>query len=243
MDHVSYENTPPDSYYEYSIAENPHRSVDSFQKIISREPPAVTKQKALDCMNQCIGWCSLFKGEFLVDLVLKYEPKVIVEIGVWGGRSLIPMAYAMKSIGDGIAYGIDPWDSYESVMWSIEEANQNYWQKADHIGVLQDLLGKINQFQLGDQIQLIRTTSEKAPLIYDIDLLHIDGNHAEQTSFLDVTKWVPLVKSGGWIILDDIHWYEKGMYTEAKAVEWLNDHCIKFAEFSDSSDWGVWVKP
>jgi predicted O-methyltransferase YrrM len=242
MDLISDEYVPPNSHYEYVVSENLLRS---SKKEISQESAAEAKQKALESMSRCTGWCSLAKGEFLVDLVLKYQPQVIVEIGVWGGRSLIPMASALKSIGQGVVYGIDPWDSNESVMWSNEEANREFWQKADHNWVLRDLVSKIEQFQLGDQIELIKSTSEKASPIYKIGILHIDGNHAEETSYLDVTKWVPLVESGGWIILDDIHWFEKGKYTEARAVEWLNSHCIKFAEFSDSenSDWAVWTKP
>jgi len=62
------------------------------------------------------------------------------------------------------------------------------------------------------------------------------------TSYLDVTKWVPLVKSGGWIIFDDITWYENGQFTNARAVDWLNAHCKKFAEFQDNCVWGIWVK-
>ena len=236
MSLAAYEYIPPDSHYECSIFRSPKNK-------ISLEYGATPKQIALESMRQCTGWCSLSKGEFLIDLVLKYQPKVIVEIGVWGGRSLIPMASVLKSLGEGIAYGIDPWDSHESAMWSKEEGNLEFWQRADHNWVLSDLLGKIEQFQLGNQIQLIMSTSEKAPPIYGIGLLHIDGNHAEETSYLDVTKWVPFVESGGWIILDDIHWCEKGKYTEAKAVEWLNSHCFRIAEFSDTSDWAVWVKP
>lgn len=209
----------------------------------SAEPHAVSKQKALEFMNQCTGWCPLEKGAFLVDLVLKSQPGVIVEIGVWGGKSLVPMAYALKANGHGIAYGIDPWDSNESAQWITEEVNKEFWQRADHLWVLNDLQRKIAHFQLENQIKLIKSSSENAPPIFDIDLLHIDGNHSEYASYFDVTKWVPLVKSGGWIIFDDINWFEKGVYTTSKAVDWLDSHCIRIAEFMGANDWALWVKP
>jgi hypothetical protein len=62
-------------------------------------------------------------------------------------------------------------------------------------------------------------------------------------SYLDVTKWAPLVKSGGYIILDDMTWCEKGVFTTARACEWLDANCMKFTEFTDTCKWGVWVKP
>jgi hypothetical protein len=96
---------------------------------------------------------------------------------------------------------------------------------------------------LEHQIKLIRGTSLEVQPIFDIDILHIDGNHSDVTSYIDVTKWVPLVKSGGWIIFDDMTWYENGKFTNARAVEWLDTHCKKIAEFQDNCVWGVWVKP
>ena len=111
---ISHEYTPPRSHFEYTIRKN---CLPAAKSVVSQEPVALSKQKALESMSQCTGWCSIAKGEFLVDLVLKHQPKVIVEIGVWGGRSLIPMASALKSLGEGIAYGIDPWDSLESAIW------------------------------------------------------------------------------------------------------------------------------
>ena len=80
-------------------------------------------------------------------------------------------------------------------------------------------------------------------MIYNIDMLHIDGNHSEKTSFYDVTKWAPQVTSGGFIIFDDINWCENGTLTTGRAVQWLDEHCIKVGEFSDSCVWGIWVKP
>lgn len=201
------------------------------------------KKAALDYMAQLHGWCSNEKGAFLVDLVLKTKPQTVVEIGVWGGKSLIPIATALRQNQSGVIFGIDPWSSQESVQWITEEANRNFWASANHEWVFQHLNEKIDEFALRKQIVLIKNTSEEAPPIPEIDLLHIDGNHSEHTSYLDVVKWVPLVKSGGWIVLDDMRWFENGVYTTAKASQWLDANCHKLAEFTDVCTWGVWVKP
>ncbi|HNA62471.1 MAG TPA: class I SAM-dependent methyltransferase [Rhabdochlamydiaceae bacterium] len=201
------------------------------------------KGQAFTWMIELDGWCSQEKAGVLIDLVLKVRPSVVVEVGVFGGKSLIPMAYALKVNEKGKIYGIDPWDTESSVEELINDENKHYWSIVDHDGILRKLLEKIDQFELSQQTVLIKATSEEAPLIPNIDILHIDGNHSEKTSTFDVTKWVPSVRKGGFIIFDDIKWHENGINTTGKAVEWLNENCIKIAEFNDSCTWGIWIKP
>jgi predicted O-methyltransferase YrrM len=201
------------------------------------------KQQAFTYMAQLHGWCSHEAASFFIDLIFKTKPHVIVEIGVWGGKSLVPMALALKANQQGIIYGIDPWSSSDSVQWVMEEVNRDFWSRADHDWVYRDLQQKLTQFDLQAEVKIIRATSEDAPPIHGIDILHIDGNHSDPASYLDVTKWVPLVKSGGWIIFDDMRWFENGMFTTARAEQWLNANCYKLAEFTDICTWGVWIKP
>jgi len=220
-------NTPPPSHYEHVIDKNAIASI---------------KQIALNMMDHLTGWCSKEKGGVLFDLVIKKRPDIIVEIGVFGGKSVVPMAVGLKANGKGMLYGIDPWEAEESVIGLQAETNKQWWGKLNHEEILNGLLQKIIQFKLEDQITLIRSTSENAPVIENIDILHIDGNHSEEASYFDVITWLPRVKQGGWIIFDDMTWNENGHYTTARAVQWLNTHCIKIAEFSEDCDWGIWVK-
>lgn len=222
----------------------PPRPPSHYESVITdwQESAKPVKLEAFDYMKFLTGWCSQSKASILIDIVLKARPDKIVEIGVWGGKSLIPMACALRTNGKGKIYGIDPWDSNASIEWVKEEVSRDWWGQQDHEKILQDLIDKISLFNLEDYIDLIRTSSETADPIQDIDILHIDGNHSEETSYLDVTKWVPLVKSGGWIILDDMTWTEKGINTTGKAAAWLDEHCNKIAELKDQCVWGIWVK-
>lgn len=194
------------------------------------------KHEAFNAMKQLEGWCSVDKACVLMDLILWTKPQTVVEIGVFGGKSLIPMAYALKANGQGIVYGIDPWSSAESCI-GMEGVNQEWWGKINHDVILKGLLNKIKKFNLEEQIRLIRMTSMDAPILEEIDVLHIDGNHSEETSYQDVTKWVPHVKKGGIIIFDDITWYTTG-----KAVQWLDGCCVKILELGGDNVWGVWIK-
>lgn len=211
-------------------------------KAANESPLPAVKQQAFAYMDQLDGWCSKQKASFLIDLILRSRPGIIVEIGVWGGKSLVPMACALRANGAGTVYGIDPWSNTASIEEVQNEDNKAFWGTVDHEAVMRSLINKILYFQLQDQIVLMQRTSEEAPPINNIDILHIDGNHSEKTSYFDVQKWVPLVKSGGWIIFDDMTWSENGSGTTARAVEWLDANCTKIAEFSDNCVWGIWVK-
>ncbi len=245
---------PPPSHYEYSLP--PLARTESTQKLppsiwkasfaggsLSYESSKKVQERGFSLMDQLEGWCSHEKAAVLIDLVLKVKPWVVVEIGVWGGKSLVPMAAALQFNGEGKIYGIDPWSNTASIEEVMHPDNKAFWGKVDHEAVFQRLSHKIDLFGMKGQIELWKMSSEEAPPIEDIDILHIDGNHSEKTSYADVTKWVPLVKKGGWIIFDDMSWYENGIFTTAKAVSWLDEHCIKIAQFNDQCLWGIWVKP
>lgn len=196
-----------------------------------------TKEIAFYYMDQLEGWCTKNKASLLIDLIFMLKPETIVEIGVWGGKSLVPMAYALKIMNNGMVYGIDPWDNEASIQ-EMEGDNFEWWSNVNHEMIFQGLKSKISEFDLDDRIELIRATSERAPSITNIDILHIDGNHGENASTLDVMKWVPLVRKGGVIIFDDMTWG-----TNANAVKWLNNNCIRFVDFHEDNDWGIWIKP
>ncbi len=229
-----------DVYVDTAQASNHFEYVIGIDK---RDSPSRIKQEALALMNQLDGWCSFEKAAVLIDLILLKKPDTIVEIGVYGGKSLVPMAYALEVNGRGQIFGIDPWASEESIKGIKNTSSEYFWgQWVDHTAVMQNLISRINTFNLQDRISLIRSSSEKADLIPNIDILHIDGNHSEEASYLDVTKWAPMVKKGGFIILDDVTWFEEDAYTQARSIDWLDTNCAKIAEFKGSNVWGIWMK-
>ena len=226
MHDVTYEQ--PESHFEY---------------VVDKRDSTQFKSTAFECMDQVQGWCSHQKASILLDIILAVKPKTVVEIGVWGGKSLLPMAYTLKRIGKGIVYGIDPWDSQASLEGVMHEGNIAFWRTVDHEGILLQLIDVIGQYGLDDSVRLVRDTSAHAPIIEEIDILHIDGNHSDVTSYIDVTKWVPLVRKGGWIVFDDMNWFENGVTTTGRAVEYLNTHCHQIAEINEACQWGIWYKP
>lgn len=230
MDYQQHSSQPVSHYEYFSALNQPDWSVK-------------VRQQSLLAMAGLDGWGSNYKATVLIDLILMMRPEVVVEIGVFGGKSLFPMAYAVKANGNGKVYGIDPWDANESVI-GMDQVNHNWWITVDHQAIYTRLVEKIHQFELQSYLELIRTTSANAPLISNIGLLHIDGNHSEEVSYQDLLRWVPMVKKGGVILLDDLGWTYHGIPTLTKAKEWLDENCIKFAEINDEGNsWGLWIKP
>lgn len=221
MDAVQYE-TPKIEYHQFAMP---------------MDQTALLKHMVYHAMDQLEGWCPRSKASVMMDLVLLMKPETVVEIGVFGGKSLVPMAFAMRENKRGMAYGIDPWMTSASVE-GMTGINADWWGSIDHEMIMIGLESKMYQFGLENYMKLIRATSEDAEPIYNIDILHIDGNHSEETSMVDVLKWVPLVRKGGVIIFDDLNWDTTG-----KAVQYLNKHCVKLAELKGDNIWGIWVKP
>src|SRR5208283_4602386 len=147
------------------------------------------------------GWCTPEKMRALASIVLALRPETVVEIGVWSGKSLIPMALACKLLGKGRVIGIDPFDSVASVEGQIPIV-ADWWRKVDHDGVLRFFLEKVKHFGVQDYVTFIRKRSDDVIPDREIGLLHVDGNHALQ-AVRDVERFAPRVAPGGIVVLDD----------------------------------------
>lgn len=156
------------------------------------------------------GWCSTDKALALARCVIDYRPEIALEIGVYAGGSLIAIALAMKEAGIGKVIGIDPWLPAASIMgWN--DANKDWWGKLDHAAIKAKCEASIVKTGVQSQVELIHATNHAAfPIIkarnLSIGILSIDGNHSPEQSCFDVTNYVPMVPSGGFIFFDDADW-------------------------------------
>ena len=73
--------------------------------------------------------------------------------------------------------------------------------------IYQSFLSMLSKYGLEKYCKTIRKTSEKAaPEIESIDVLYIDGNINEAISLQDVKLYLPKVRSGGYIWINDALW-------------------------------------
>lgn len=166
--------------------------------------------KYFNILNQLEGWCTLEKCTKLYDLIIKTKPTHLVEIGVFGGRSLLSQAFALKDNNHGTIYGVDSWCVTDCVNGMTQPEAITWWKGLNYEQIYNSCINAINANQLNEHILLKRMTSEQyIHLIdYEIDILHIDGNHEEENSCRDVELYLPKVKSGGYIWFDDANWYQ-----------------------------------
>jgi predicted O-methyltransferase YrrM len=180
------------------------------------------------------GWCTPLKGCHLANLTFKLKPKVAVEIGVFAGKSLLPIALALKEIGFGKVIAIDPWSSKESQKGYSQE-DYEWWGKIDHEDIFRKFNQLIERFELRGHVEVWRTTSDLATPPEFVDLLHIDGQHTEQ-AIRDVARYASKVRRGGMVVMDDIHNGEFGVKVSEAVDNLLGMGFKTFFELHVGSD-------
>lgn len=165
----------------------------------------------VDVMREAIrsldGWCTEAKSLWLHRIVTQEKPDTVVEVGIFGGRSLVPMALALKANGTGRAYGIEAWSPAVATQFVTNEANDGWWQKVDYHGIKRKFIEFILRHDLLDVIKIVEADAARAHLLFDrIDLLHIDGGHSLFGAAADVVHYAPRVRPGGIILFDDVSW-------------------------------------
>ena len=153
------------------------------------------------------GWCSREKALVLARTVLQERPQVCVEIGIFGGRSLVPCAAALRHIGAGVIYGIEAWSPAVAIENPTSEGNDEWWSNLDFANVKREFYRFVAATDLTRYVRVIEAPSGRAATLFDqIDFLHIDGSHSMINAAADVLLYGQKVRSGGIIVFDDFHW-------------------------------------
>lgn len=170
------------------------------------------------------GWCSEEKCVALLDLVMEVQPKVVVEIGVFGGSSFLPMVCGLKYLKSGVIYAVDPWNNGECVKHldpNEDKEHIDWWRSVRLLDIYMSFMDKLLLYDFEAYSIILKKTAEEAAAdIGKIDILHIDGHRSEEISALDVKLYLPKVVPGGYIWLGDtLSFYKQ------KALEMLLKEC------------------
>ena len=129
----------------------------------------------------------------------------ILEVGVYRGSilSLIPWI-ALHPYKEGYTYGVTPLkpttDDYETY---AESPN----------GYQADIAYACRHWGNNAQPQLMTGMSYDPSIVADarmygpFDIVYIDGGHTYECVAMDIFNYVPLVKKGGFLVMDDASWY------------------------------------
>lgn len=174
------------------------------------------------------GWCWIEKAMSMARYVEVERPNCVIDLGVFGGRSMLPMALQAKDNGHGVVFGIDPWTHGAALEGEHKKSDSDWWAKVDLERVMSRFMGHIVNLGLIDVAVPIRATSQAVHGIFppgSVDILHIDGNHSELASLRDVDLYYPKVRPQGLIWLDDIQWE-----TNLAAVRKLDSLCERVTD-------------
>lgn len=156
------------------------------------------------------GWTTQEKAEVLAALIIDHKPQLLVEVGVFGGRSMFAQAMALRENGMGVIWGIDPWTLEAALEGDVGEENRKWWSEnmnleEIYLGFLRGVL----DFKLTKECRWVRERGSIAARMFTdktIDLLHLDANHSEVASCREVDSWARKVKPGGFLVADDVDW-------------------------------------
>jgi hypothetical protein len=168
------------------------------------------------------GWTTPERCCEIAECILETKAKVCIDIGVFAGRSTIAMGFAARQLVNSKVYGIDPWtpeaatdndDNKEGVDWWKDKANLEDMQR--------QAVRSVWNHRLEQWVIFIRSRSEYVyDLFPEIEFLNIDGGHSEISSCRDVELYLPRVKSGYFVTMDDTAWP-----STQKAVKMLAEQC------------------
>jgi len=189
------------------------------------------------------GLCTESKGNVIKTLVEKTNAKFCVEIGVYKGSSLLYFAEALQKT-NGKIIGIDPYklDSLRNEIPN-KQVNEYFYdvlfkEQKTLDNIYSNLSKILEDNNLGELITLVREKSENYYQNIEkesIDVLHIDGNHDEEYVTKDIINYLPLVKKGGYIIMDDTSW--------VGVINSIQNHLIdKCKLISEHSEFAIYIK-
>ena len=155
------------------------------------------------------GWHTAVQSAYYNELVSSISNGIVVEIGVFGGASLLGMVDSCVKTKSHI-YGIDPWEKVENANGAkmTPDKKKIYRERIKNIRL--NLERVINE-EGYDNITLIHDFSVNAVDRFEnesIDIIFIDGDHSYDSVLQDISVWLPKVKRGGIMWGDDYGGWE-----------------------------------
>jgi hypothetical protein len=172
--------------------------------------------------------CFLWMWKRIIDEMP--EDFTFLEIGVFRGQILAIVEYLAINSGKYVERcGITPLDS-----------SDGHWE-SDY---LSDIMQLHEQFKIHEHFVLLKGSSTEPRIIElarskpELNILYIDGGHAYDVVRSDIEHYAPLVKPGGYLVIDDCNnrldmpdGYFRGIESVSKAVDEV------FPPFTQNEDW------
>lgn len=155
------------------------------------------------------GWCSPQKAQHLYELAIQSGLGMSLELGVFSGRSLIPLGIAHKDNNRGFALGVDTWSKQAALEGTNDKDNDEWWESLNYHDLYKECNVAIDSLSLNDYCGTVRMKSTSFGLLVEkkmITLIHQDSNHSEEVTCAEVELFAPDLKPGTIWVSDDSRW-------------------------------------
>ena len=158
--------------------------------------------------NDTQGWGSTHR--FLTETIAALRPRIVVEVGVWKGASVITMAEKLRALElDAAVVAVDTW------LGSCEHWLHDPWfvslgMEQGRPAMQRTFMANIVAARLeGHVVPLPLDSLNAFPLLghrsIQPDIVHLDGAHDFLSVWCDLHAWWGLLRPGGVLIGDDYH--------------------------------------
>lgn len=140
-------------------------------------------------------------------LVEQTQPKTVIEVGSWKGRSLAHFAKATEGLKSTL-YALDTWQGGIDHVMSDKPQDD---RKCDQFGsprLYHQFLRNFTENPAADRIFPVQNTSLNGlrllrKLDVKAELIYVDGSHEYEDVYADLCACLPLLATGGIIFGDD----------------------------------------
>jgi predicted O-methyltransferase YrrM len=166
------------------------------------------------------GWLSLNEAMSLYDLArtLQGDEPVVVELGVWQGKSAFVLAQGLKDKPGAKNFCIDPFNADgDPASTTLYHEKSRSFERPLKDGFLEIC----ESYGFRERIEVLQGYSYDFSSSWDtpIDLLFIDANHTFEAVKRDYLEWSNFVREGGFIAFHDVFFQEeKGEWSGPGAV-------------------------
>lgn len=179
------------------------------------------------------GWNS--DHAYLTKAVDELRPRLIVEVGVWKGCSVITMAERLRALGiDGVVLAVDTWlgswdhwlmDDYFDEMEFHNGYPTLFWRFMANVSRA-GVEGQVVPLPL-DSLNAFEVLARKG---LRVDVAHIDAGHDYAAVRKDLESWWSLIRPGGVLIADDYFDDENKAWPEVKQAvdDFARAHTLGF---------------
>ena len=170
------------------------------------------------------------------NLVADVQPKNIVEVGSWKGRSAAHFAEATANLGTDI-YCVDTWLGGIDHHLSDKAIDDRRLDCFGSAGLYRQFLRNFIGTDAAARIHPIQQTSVNGARILahygmQADLIYIDGSHVYEDVYADLSSYFPLLSAQGVMFGDDFRM--GGVF--AAVIRFAHEHSCRMQEI-DNNFW------